>query len=57
MAEVEKSVTAVPDSLAVDGDEICFRSFKSEADLLIVMGMMIEQLSEPYPIYTYRYFV
>lgn len=38
-------------------DEICFRSCTSEKDLLVVMDMMIKDLSEPYPIYTYRYFV
>lgn len=38
-------------------EDVCFRTFESEADLKIVMDMMIEQLSEPYPIYTYRYFV
>jgi len=40
-----------------DQDEICFRTFEGEKDLLTVMEMMIRDLSEPYPIYTYRYFV
>lgn len=36
---------------------IVFRPFKSERDLAIVISMIEKELSEPYPIYTYRYFV
>jgi peptide alpha-N-acetyltransferase len=43
--------------MAEEQDEICFRTIDSEKDLLTVMEMMIRDLSEPYPIYTYRYFV
>jgi len=38
-------------------EEITFRNFESEADLKMVMEMITEALSEPYPIYTYRYFL
>ena len=38
-------------------EEICFRTYEGEADLQIVMDAMIRDLSEPYPVYTYRYFV
>ena len=34
-----------------------WRSFECEQDLVIIMGQMMRDLSEPYPIYTYRYFV
>ena len=43
--------------LTIEDDEVCFRCFESEKDLQTVVDMMVEQLSEPYPIYTYRYFV
>ena len=38
-------------------DQIEFRFFESEEDLQIIIGMIEQELSEPYPIYTYRYFV
>jgi hypothetical protein len=38
-------------------DEITFRNFESEADLKMVMEMITQALSEPYPVYTYRYFL
>ena len=41
----------------IDPSKITFRTFESEEDLQIIMKMMMVQLSEPYPIYTYRYFV
>lgn len=37
--------------------EIEFRTFKTEQDLLTIISMIEKELSEPYPIYTYRYFV
>ncbi|PIA12876.1 putative n-acetyltransferase mak3 [Coemansia reversa NRRL 1564] len=36
---------------------IRFRSYKKESDLQPVMRLIDEDLSEPYSIYTYRYFV
>lgn len=41
----------------VDSREVAFRYFKSEEDLLTIISMIEKELSEPYPIYTYRYFV
>jgi peptide alpha-N-acetyltransferase len=40
-----------------DADRITFRIFEGEADLQLVIGLIEKELSEPYPIYTYRYFV
>ena len=37
--------------------EIEFRTFSTERDLLTIISMIEKELSEPYPIYTYRYFV
>ena len=37
--------------------DVTFRIFRDEADLKQIMKMMTRDLSEPYPIYTYRYFV
>ena len=36
---------------------VSFRQFESEEDLKTVVAMIEKELSEPYPIYTYRYFV
>ena len=41
----------------VDISKITWRTFENEEDLSNVMRMMSRDLSEPYPIYTYRYFV
>ena len=38
-------------------EDIAFRNFEGEEDLHTVISMMEKELSEPYPIYTYRYFV
>jgi len=43
--------------MEADADRIEFRCFKSEEDLLTVIALIEKELSEPYPIYTYRYFV
>lgn len=40
-----------------DVANIRFRNFESEQDLKTIISMMERDLSEPYPIYTYRYFV
>ena len=36
---------------------ITYRPFESEEDLKTIISMIEKELSEPYPIYTYRYFV
>ena len=41
----------------IDISKITWRTFENEEDLANVMRMMTRDLSEPYPIYTYRYFV
>ncbi len=38
-------------------EDLTWRCFESEKDLAKIMEMMKRDLSEPYPIYTYRYFV
>ena len=38
-------------------EDLTWRTFESEKDLAKIMEMMQRDLSEPYPIYTYRYFV
>ena len=50
----ENKTKAVQD---IDPDKITFRPFESEEDLQVIVEMMKEALSEPYPIYTYRAFV
>jgi len=39
------------------GSDITFTDYKEEAQLPIVKKMMQTYLSEPYPVYTYRYFL
>ena len=41
----------------MDDDKLMFRTFEGEEDLQTIISMMEKELSEPYPIYTYRYFV
>lgn len=41
----------------IDPEKIEFKTFKTEEDLRTIIGMIEKELSEPYPIYTYRYFV
>ena len=41
----------------ISDDRIEFRTFESEEDLQTIIKMIERELSEPYPIYTYRYFV
>lgn len=40
-----------------DADRVEFRTFKTEEDLQTIISLIEKELSEPYPIYTYRYFV
>lgn len=38
-------------------DDVTYRQYKDENDITILMNMIEHELSEPYSIYTYRYFV
>ena len=38
-------------------EDLTWRTFECEKDLELIMKMMTRDLSEPYPIYTYRFFV
>ena len=38
-------------------EDVTWRIYRDEADLQQIIKMMTRDLSEPYPIYTYRYFV
>ncbi|ONM26664.1 Retrotransposon protein [Zea mays] len=42
---------------AVEGREIAYVSYGGEHHLPLVMSLVDEELSEPYSIFTYRYFV
>jgi peptide alpha-N-acetyltransferase len=37
--------------------EVTYRNFQSEDDLKLIISMIEKELSEPYPIFTYRYFL
>ena len=37
--------------------EIGFRAYKDESELCLVQGLIEQELSEPYSVFTYRYFV
>jgi peptide alpha-N-acetyltransferase len=39
------------------GQEVQFRQYLGEEDLPTVMGLVDTELSEPYSIFTYRYFL
>lgn len=38
-------------------EDVTYRQYKDENDITILMKMIESELSEPYSIYTYRYFV
>ena len=38
-------------------EDVSFRNFETEADLQVIMAMITRDLPEPYPIFTYRYFL
>ena len=41
----------------IDIDKLVFRNYEGEADLDLIVKIISKELSEPYPILTYRYFV
>ena len=43
--------------ISTDADRVEYKTFKTEEDLQTVINLIAKELSEPYPIYTYRYFV
>ena len=53
MAEESKIV----DTPKLTDDQIVWRTLEGEKDLQTIISMIETELSEPYPIYTYRYFV
>lgn len=53
MVETMSSSTSASTAL----DKIVYRNFENEEDLSTIIGLIEKELSEPYPIYTYRYFV
>ena len=56
MAEESKILESANTPKIID-EQIEFRTFESEEDLQTIIKMIEQELSEPYPIYTYRYFV
>ncbi|CAH1412804.1 unnamed protein product [Lactuca virosa] len=49
--------TTTPDGSIVDESEIEYVSYAGEHHLPLIMRLVDEELSEPYSIFTYRYFV
>jgi peptide alpha-N-acetyltransferase len=41
----------------IDTTQVQWREYSGEPDLDIVIKLIEKELSEPYPIFTYRYFV
>lgn len=46
-----------PNSVEFDESEIEYVSYAGEHHLPLIMSLVDEELSEPYSIFTYRYFV
>lgn len=42
---------------SLEGGEIVYRPYVGESDLPSIMALVQSELSEPYVIYTYRYFL
>lgn len=41
----------------MNSDELYFETFKDESDLEAIIKLVEQDLSEPYSIYTYRFFI
>ena len=54
---VEASLAAEPARVAGDTGDVEYRAFLEESDLSIIMDLVDVELSEPYSIFTYRYFI
>ena len=54
---VEASLAAEPARVAGDTGDVEYRAFCEESDLSIIMDLVDVELSEPYSIFTYRYFI
>ena len=54
---VEASSAAEPARVAGDTENVEYRAFYEESDLSIIMDLVDVELSEPYSIFTYRYFI
>lgn len=50
-------MSETPPPVKIDPTKLEFRNYESDAHLDIIMAMIGKELSEPYPILTYRYFV
>lgn len=51
--QLQKEQTSNPTTI----DKLLFRPYKDEDDILTIKALMDEDLSEPYTIFTYRYFI
>lgn len=51
----DKTKFLVADELEIDG--ITYTQYKDETQLSLIMDLITRDLSEPYSIYTYRYFI
>ena len=52
---LDKSKFQVPDQLTID--EIHYTQYRDETQMPLIMNLITKDLSEPYSIYTYRYFI
>jgi peptide alpha-N-acetyltransferase len=51
------NTTSSSTTTSIKLEDIEFRNFRDEQDLQTIISLIEKELSEPYPIYTYRYFV
>jgi peptide alpha-N-acetyltransferase len=56
-AVMPATTPAEGESSSSGGEEITYISYGGEQHLPLVMSLVDEELSEPYSIFTYRYFV
>ena len=52
---LDKSKYEVPNEFEID--DIKYMEYKDETDMPLIMNLITKDLSEPYSIYTYRYFI
>ena len=47
----------LPEPIKIDKEQLVYKTYETEEQLDIIIKMIEQELSEPYPIMTYRYFV
>ena len=53
----ESKISGLEGTVKLDTDKLEYVTYAGEHHLEVIMEMIKQELSEPYPVFTYRYFV